>query len=68
MSQNGTRGQGFAFAAPKADAPLTAPCRSAGEDSRRAAPTGWERGVTVDRASQLRLAEKIEAGQMDTVL
>ena len=30
---------------------------------RRAAPTGWEREVTVDGASQLRLVEKIEAGQ-----
>jgi len=32
-SQIGTRGQGFAVAAPKAGAPLTAPCRSAGECS-----------------------------------
>src|SRR5690242_2467582 len=63
MSQNGTRGQGFAFAAPKPGAPLTAPCRSAGQMSRRAAPTGWERGVTVDGASQLRLVERTEAGQ-----
>ena len=30
-SQIGTRGQGFAYAAPKAGAPLTAPCRSAEE-------------------------------------
>jgi len=29
QSQNGTRGQGFADAAPKGGAPLTAPCRSA---------------------------------------
>ena len=29
---------------------------------RRVAPTGWERRVTVDGASQLRLVEKIEAG------
>ena len=62
VSQNGTRDQGFASAAPKNGAPLTAACRSANGESRRAAPTGWERGVTVDRASQLRLAEKIEAG------
>jgi putative transposase len=32
-SQNGTRSQGFAHAAPKAGAPLTAPCRSAEEPS-----------------------------------
>ena len=31
--QNGTRDQGFADAAPKTGAPLTAPCRSAEEDS-----------------------------------
>ena len=32
-SQNGTRDQGFAIAAPESGAPLTAPCRSAGESS-----------------------------------
>ena len=31
-SQNGTRGQGYADAAPKTGAPLTVPCRSAAED------------------------------------
>ena len=30
-SQNGTRGPGFAAAAPNTGAPLIAPCRSAGE-------------------------------------
>ena len=63
-SQNGTHGQGFANATPKTGAPLTAPCRSAVEywcDGRLR--RDGERGITVDGASQLRLVEKIEAGQ-----
>ena len=42
-SQNGTRNQAFAVAAPDG-ALLTAACRSAIAKVRRAAPTGWEKG------------------------
>jgi hypothetical protein len=44
-SQNGTHGQGFADAAPKAGAPLTAPCRSALEESA----TGGSDGMGKER-------------------
>jgi hypothetical protein len=42
-SQNGTHSQGFANAAPKPGAPLTAPCRSAGEYSATGGSDGMGR-------------------------
>ncbi len=42
-SQSGTRGQGFADAAPRAGAPLTAACRSASKDSATGGSDGMGR-------------------------
>jgi putative transposase len=46
-SQNGTRGQGFAVAAPNAGAPLTAPCRSASDGSTTGGSDGMGKGELV---------------------